>query len=139
LRALAGESLRDGTREHRSWGHTATNCIASTRVRDALLHLRAPSFHLRPCEVHVPIVHGFELAAINGYARFRKEAHLTAEFDETRNLAQRQDIVFAEVRDLLVMRSNPSQQPHDLDIATGLSFEPTTRLYPVQIAVAVQL
>src|SRR5439155_4117337 len=95
---------------------------------------------LRPCEVLVPVVHGLELAAIDGNARHREKTHLTAEFDEARTyLAQRQAIVFAEVRDRLVIRSEPTQQPHDLDIASGFSFEPPARLNPVQIAVNVKL
>src|SRR4029077_14751272 len=33
----------------------------------------------------------------------------------------------------------PTQQPHHLDVAPGLSFQPAARLYPVQIAVNVEL
>ena len=51
---------------------------------DALLQLGTPPFHLRPREVLVPVVHGFELAAIDGNTRRREKAHFTAEFDETR-------------------------------------------------------
>ena len=99
---------------------------------DALLQLGTPSFHLRPCEVLVPVVHGLELAAIDGNARRREKTHLTAEFDEARTYpAQRQAIIFAEVRDRLVVGSEPTQQPHDLDIASGLSFQPPARLYSV--------
>src|ERR1700755_2822070 len=49
---------------------------------DALLQLSAASLHLRPREVLVPVVHGFELAAIDGGARGREKAYLTTEFDE---------------------------------------------------------
>ena len=109
-------------------------------ARDALLQLSTPTFHLRPREVLVPVVHGFELAAINRNARRRQEAHLTAEFDEARtDLAKRQAIIFAEVRDRLVIRCEPTQKPHDLDIASGFSFEPPARLHPVQIAIDVKL
>jgi hypothetical protein len=102
--------------------------------------LGTPSFHLRPREVPVAVVHGLELAAIDGNTRRREEAHLTTEFDEARTYpAQRKAIVFAEVRDRLVIRCEPTQQPHDLDIASGLSFEPPARLNPVQIAVNVKL
>jgi hypothetical protein len=38
-------------------------------ARDALLQLSAPPLHFRPCEVLVPVVHGLELAAIDGDAR----------------------------------------------------------------------
>jgi hypothetical protein len=33
-----------------------------------------------------------------------------------------------------VIRGKPTQQPHDLDIASGLSFQPPARLHPVQIS-----
>jgi hypothetical protein len=57
-------------------------------------------------------INGLELAAIDGDAR-REQTHLAAEFDEARTyLAQRQAIVFAEVRDRLVIRCEPTQQPH---------------------------
>jgi hypothetical protein len=38
-----------------------------------------------------------------------------------------------------VIRCEPTQQPHDFDIAPGLAFEPPARLNPVQIAVNVKL
>jgi len=38
-----------------------------------------------------------------------------------------------------VIRCEPTQQPHDLDIASGLAFEPSARLNPVQVAVNVKL
>jgi hypothetical protein len=47
---------------------------------DALVQLSTPPLHLRLCEVPVPIVHGF--ASIDGNARRREKAHLTAEFDK---------------------------------------------------------
>src|SRR4029078_12158116 len=79
-------------------------------------------------------------AALEGAPARAEQAHLTAELDEARTYpAQRQAIVFAEVRDRLVIRCEPTQQPHDTDIASGLSFEPTAPLSPVQIAVDVKL
>src|SRR5205807_8459 len=88
----------------------------------------------------VPVVHRFELATIYCNARRREEAHLTAEFDKARAyLAQSQAIVFPEVRDRLVIRCEPTQQPHDLNIASGFSFKPSARLNPVQIAIDVKL
>src|ERR1700682_2617541 len=104
-------------------------------ARDALLQLGTPPFHLRPREVRIPVVHGLELAAVDGNTRRHEEAHLAAEFDEARTyLAQRRAIVCAEV----VIRYEPTQQPHDLDIAFGFAFEPPARLNPVQIAVNVK-
>ena len=90
----------------------------------ALLQLGTSPFYLRPCEVLVPVVHGLELAPIEGDARRCKKAHLTAEFDEARTyLAKRRAIVFSEVGDRIVIRREPTQRPHDLDFASGFSFE----------------
>ncbi|VIO78438.1 hypothetical protein CI41S_62790 [Bradyrhizobium ivorense] len=109
-------------------------------ARDALLELSTPPLHLRSGEVPVPVVHCLELAAIDGDARRREKPHLSAELDEARtDLAQRQAVVLAEIRDRLVIRREPTQQPHHLDIAAGLSFEPSARLHPVQIAIDVKL
>jgi hypothetical protein len=109
-------------------------------ARDAFLQLGTSPLHLRSCEVLVPVVHGFELAAINGNARRYEKAHLTAKFDKPRTYpAKRQAIVFAEVRNRLVIRSEPTQQPHNLDIASGFPFEPPARLHLVQITVHVEL
>src|SRR5579863_1216986 len=107
---------------------------------DAFLQLSAPPLHLRLCEVLVPIVYGLELAPIYGNARRRQQAHLTAEFDEPCTyFAKRQAVVLPEVRNRLVIRSETTQQPHNLDIASGFSFEPPARLHPVQIAIDVKL
>ena len=113
---------------------------------EALLHsfeqmlvLSTPPLHLRLCEVLVSIVHGFELAAVDGNARGREKANLTAELDKAcTDVAKRHPVVLAEVRNRLVIGSEPIQQPHHLDIAAGLSFEPAARLHPVQIAVDVK-
>ena len=79
-----------------------------------------------------PIAHRLELAAVDGNARRYEKAHLTAKFDKPRTYpAKRQAIVFAEVRNRLVIRSEPTQQPHNLDIAPGFSFEPPARLHPL--------
>src|SRR5262245_34705033 len=104
---------------------------------DALPLLSAP-LYLRLCKVSVPIVYGLELAPIDSNARGREKAYFTAEFDKARtDLAKSPAVILAEVCDRLVIRSEPAQQPHDLDIASGFSFEPTARLHPVQIAVDV--
>ena len=51
---------------------------------NALLQLGTPPLHLCPREVPVPVVHGLELAAIDGNARRREKAHLTAKLNEAR-------------------------------------------------------
>src|SRR5437660_7532622 len=71
-------------------GQRLTRLLSISRIklaqiaRDTLLQLGTPPFHLRPCEVLVPIVHRFELAATDRDARRREKTHLTAEFDEAR-------------------------------------------------------
>ena len=66
-------------------------------------------------------VHSNELAAIDGNARRREKAHLTAKLNKVRAYpAKRHAIVLAKVRDRLVIRCEPTQQPHELDIAPGL-------------------
>jgi hypothetical protein len=82
---------------------------------------------MRGAQVLVPVVHGFELAAIDIDDRRREEAHLAAEEART-YLAKRQAVVFAEVSDCLVIRCELTQQPHDFDIAPDLAFEPPARL-----------
>ena len=107
------------------------------RVFNSDAKLSAPPLHLRFGEVPIPTVDGLELAAINGNARRREKAYLTAEFDKARtDLAQRQA---AEVRNRLVIRREPAQQPHNLDIASGFSFQPPARLNPIQISIDIKL
>jgi hypothetical protein len=48
------------------------------------------------------------------------------------DLARLPAIVFAEVRHRLAIRSEPTQQPHELDIASGLSFQPSARPHRLQ-------
>jgi hypothetical protein len=38
-----------------------------------------------------------------------------------------------------VIRREPAQQPHNLDIASGFSFQPPARLNPVQISIDIKL
>ena len=63
-------------------------------------------------------VHGLKLAAVDGNAGLRQQAHLAAQLDELRaNLFDRCAIVLAEVGDGFVIRREPSGQPHHLEIA----------------------
>jgi hypothetical protein len=85
-------------------------------------------------------VDGLELAAIDGNARRREKPHLTAELNKARaHLTEPQAVILAEVRDRLVIRREPAQQPHHFDIASGFSFQPPARLNPVQIFADVKL
>jgi hypothetical protein len=78
--------------------------------------------------------------ARTGWCFRPRSRRLTTEFDKACTApAKRQAVVLPEVSDRLVIASEPTQQPHDFDIASGLSFQPPARLHPVQIAVDAQL
>jgi hypothetical protein len=47
-------------------------------------------------------------------------------------------IVLAEIGDGLVIRDEPSRQPHHLQIAACLTLQPSARLDPIEIAVDVE-
>ena len=109
-------------------------------ARDALLELRPAPLHLGLREVPVAIVDRLELAAVDRDARRREQTHLAAQLDEPRaHLADRSAIVLAEIGDRLVVGREPPQEPHHLEIATGLALQPPARLHPVEIAVDVEL
>src|SRR3954462_12675698 len=48
-------------------------------------------------------------------------------------------IVPPEIGNGLVIGNEPTRQPHDLNVASGLTLEPAARLNPVEIAVDVEL
>ena len=107
---------------------------------DALLELRAAPFHLRPREVPIAIVHCFELAAVDRHACRHQQTHLSAEFDKARaHLADGTAVVLPEISDRLVVGDEPAKQPHQLDVAAGLTLEPPARLHAVEIAVDIEL
>src|SRR5829696_4324938 len=107
---------------------------------DALLNLHHAPIHLGAGEVPVTIVHRLELAAVDRHAGLREQAHRAAQRDEARaHFADGKAIVFAEVRNRLVVGNEAAGQPHHLHIAASLTLKPPTRLNPVEIAVNVQL
>jgi hypothetical protein len=62
-------------------------------ARDTLLQLSTPPFHLRPCEILVPVVHGLELAAIDGSTRRRQETHLAHTLRSAKPLSLRKSAI----------------------------------------------
>jgi hypothetical protein len=109
-------------------------------VGDALLELGPAPLHLRTREVPVAVVHRLELAAIDGHARLHEQIHLAAELDEARaNLADGMTAVLPEIGDRLVVGDEVAKQPHHLDVATSLAFEPPARLHTVQITIDIEL
>ena len=106
---------------------------------NALLELGPALLHFRTREVLVAVIHYLELAAIDGHARLHEQTHLAAELDESRaNLSDRTAAVFPEIGDRLVVGDAAAKQPHHLDVATSLAFEPA-RLHPVEISIDVEL
>src|SRR6266700_7760691 len=109
-------------------------------ARDAFLKLCSATFYLRAREVLVPVVHRLELAAIDGNARFGKQTHLAAEFDEARaHLADCTAVVLTEIGDRLVIGDKAAKQPHHLEVTARLALKPAARLHTIEVAVDVQL
>src|SRR3982075_1787435 len=121
-------------------GSLAVGGVKLTHVaRHALFDLLLAALDLALREVVVATVHGVRLAAVDGNAGLRQQAHLAAQLDELRaNLLDRWAIVLAEVGDGFVIRREPSGQPHHLEIAASLALQPPARLDPVEIAVNVE-
>src|SRR5262249_12758311 len=69
-----------------------------------------------------------------------KQAHASAQLHEPRtNLLDGATVVLAEVRNGLVVRSQPTKQPHHLDVAPRLAFQSPARLHTVEVAIDVEL
>src|SRR5262245_1899603 len=54
-------------------------------------------------------------------------------------VADRRPIVLAEIGNRFVIRDQSAEKPDHLEIATGLTLQPPARLYPIEIAVDVEL
>ena len=55
------------------------------------------------------------------------------------NLADGAPVILAEIGNRLVVWRKAPRQPHHLDVAPSLAFQPAARLNPVEIAVNVKL
>lgn len=129
---LRGQSLRR---------FLPVGCVELAQItRDARLQLGAPPLHLCTREVLVPVVHSFELAAVDSDARRGEKTYLATEFDNTRaHLAKSATIVLAEIGNRLVVRDQPTQQPHNFDVAARFPLQPAARLHSVEVAVDAKL
>ena len=108
-------------------------------ARHTLLYLGQPSFHFRPRKVLVTGVDGFELAAVSGDARARQQAKLSAKRDKSAAyLADRSTVILAEISNRLVIRNQPTREPHHLNVASGLALKPAARLNSIEVAVDVE-
>jgi hypothetical protein len=87
-----------------------------------------------------PIIDGLELATIDRHAIAFQRADPAAEFYELRTgLADRRSVIMTEIRNRLVIRHQPPEQPHQLDIATRLTFQPAAGGDAIEIAINEQL
>src|SRR5205823_4288439 len=104
-------------------------CVELLQIAgDTLLDLRQPTLHLGTREILVTGVDRFELAAVNGYARVRQQAKLSAKRDKPRtHLADRRAVIFAEIGNRLVIGNQPTRKPHHLNVASRLALKPTAR------------
>ena len=106
----------------------------------ALLNLSAAALDLGAREVAIAVVHGFELGAVNRHAGGIQQAQLAAEGNEPgTDLPDGPAAILAKVGDGLVIGSQASGEPHQLDIAASLALQSAARLHPVEIAVDVEL
>src|SRR5271166_934356 len=132
MRSLRGKRLR--------WLLQVGGVELAQIPRNALLDLSQPAFHLRAREILVAVVDRFELATINGDARARQQAYLSAKANKLRtHLADRRPIILAEIGNRLVIRSQPTGEPHHLNVAPSLALKPPARLNPGEAAVEVEL
>ena len=125
-------------------GHIAAlpvGAIQSRQVaRDAGLHLLNALGDLCHCEVLVAIVDCLELAPVERNDRPREKVELTAQHDELRTgRADHRPAVAAEVGDRLEVWHQSASQPHQLEVALALPFEPPARLDAIEIAVEIDL
>src|SRR5437016_2484002 len=108
--------------------------------RHALLDLSKAALHLCAREILVAVVDSLELAAVDGNARLRQQANLSAKGDKLRaHLADRRPVILAEIGNCLVIGNQPARQPHHLNVAGGFTLKPAARLNPVEITVDVEL
>jgi hypothetical protein len=102
--------------------------------------LRPAPLNFPPREVLVASIDGFELAAIDRNAWRCKQAHLPTQFDELyADLLDRWTVVLTEIGNRLVIRNQPTRQPHHFNVASGLTLQPPARLNTIEIAVNVKL
>ena len=96
--------------------------------------------HLGDGEVLVAIVDGLELGAVDGNDRPGEQVELPAQHDKLRTRrTDGRSIVAAKVGNGLEVRHQATGQPHQLEVALGLAFQPPARLNAVEIAVDVDL
>src|SRR5882762_2088399 len=107
---------------------------------DALLDQPHPRLHLAAGEVAVAMVDRLELTAVDRDRGLREQPPAAAQYDElAADVRDRRGILRTKVSQRLEVGRQPSDQPHQLEIALRLPLESARRLNPVQIAVQIDL
>ena len=95
-------------------------------THDAGFHLFNPRIDLVHCVVLVPIVHGLELAAINGNHSSCERVKPAAQHHELAAPSTYcRTVIAAEVGNRLEVWCQPSRQPRQFDIASRFALQPT--------------
>src|SRR6185295_11415570 len=78
--------------------------------------------------------------AVDGDAGLLQQAEPAADLNEPRaDLSDRRPVVLPEISNGLEVGRQSSEQPNDLEIATGLALKAPARMHAVEIAVDVEL
>ena len=86
------------------------------------------------------MVHRLELAAVDRHRVAIEQMQVAAECDEAgADLAYGWAVVATEIGDRLEVRCKAARQPHQLEIAPALAFEPARGLDLIELAVHVDL
>jgi hypothetical protein len=81
-----------------------------------------------------------EFRSVDGHQLGAKQIQFAAEQVELpQHPLERRLVVLAKVGDGFEVRTHAPQQPHDLQIAPGLPFEPPTGPHPIQVSINIQL
>src|SRR5262249_18636946 len=105
-----------------------------------IIDLCKSAFHLCAGEILISIIDRLELAAVDRNTRLREQAQLSAKGNELRaNLADCSSVILAEIRNRLVVGTEPAEQPHDLNVASRLTLKSAARLHAIEVAIDVKL
>jgi hypothetical protein len=107
---------------------------------DALFDLCHAPLHLGAGEVLVAVVDRLELGSIDGHDGLREQLQFAAQNDElATHAADRRSIVLTEVGNGLEVRPQAAGEPHQLDVALGLTLQAAARLDAIEVTVDVDL
>src|SRR5450755_4036259 len=110
--------------------HRAVGGVECRQVAlDAFLDLLLALLDLGGREVPVTTVDRLELAAVDSNSGLREELEVSAQHHEAAaDVTYARAVVVPEVRDGLEVRRQAPRQPHHLDVALALAFQPPAAL-----------